>query len=167
MKLCTACSAQFEDEYKRCLHCGAKLQAGAPTRAASRGGFAADPPEARAEPELVLIHRGGVAETRQLSGLMDQMTVAHQIEVDEQADDGRGGSRTTLSMYVAKSDEERAKQAIQTLEVGELSQPHSNGENEEADAQSGLSAHATLIGNAIGVIVSALILLTMLFRALR
>jgi len=167
VKLCTSCSAQFEDEYKRCLHCGAKLQAGSPAQRASSGGFATGPSETRAGPELVLIHRGGVAETRELSGLMDQMSVAHQIEVDEQADDGRGGSRTTLSMYVAKSDEQRAKQAIQTLEVGELSQAHPNEENEEVGSETGLSRNATLIGNAIGVIVSALILLTMLFRALR
>ena len=165
MKLCTSCSAQFEDEYKRCLHCGAKLGAGAPLTSGARGGFAA--PSTSSNVELVLIRQGSVAEVRQLSKLMDQMAIAHQVDVDQSSDDGPGNARTTLSLSVDRSDEARAKQAVQTLEVGELSRAEPVEGAEEADGESKLSRQVNTIGNAIGVILTALILIGMLLRALR
>ena len=98
---------------------------------------------------------------------MDQMTLAHQIEVDEQADDARGGGERTLSLYVAKPDEERAKQAIQTLELGELSQSSEDGEADGESEESGLSRRVSLVGNAIGIIVTALLLLRIVFQIFR
>ena len=164
MKLCSSCSAQFEDEFKRCLHCGSKLK--------PFPGGARAPTSTRVvspEPELVLVQRGGVAEVRSLSGVMDRMSIAHQIEVDERPDDEKSGrspsTRTTLSVYVARHDEERARQAIQTLALGELSTATNGDAEHEGDAESELARRVGRIGNAIGLIVTVLIMLGMLLRA--
>lgn len=114
MKLCRHCNAQFDEEHRRCIHCGRRLRAASEEPAPAAPGVR---PAERGAPDVAELHHLTDDHPAKIAPLLERLERA-EIPVALVADTGeraivgwRGSSgwAATASVYVAPEQREAAE----------------------------------------------------------